>query len=1239
MEPVLSPRSQENIHHVIGNDEPVLNAGVDSRIKEFALSILMVGGGIFLLTSRDHDEKNGLAGGVLISAGVSGGLYAYHQKTEGFSFWNYVKQSGYGAVSGLVSGTMGLMAKGGAATTKIAFQILGSAASNMATFTVSHIGEKREMPKFIEVWKQGASGLFSGTASVVVGAVMNKIFERQVSKIRDEILLDYKSMRDDRILEARAVIIGTITGAVTSGIARLITNVSESRNYSEGLTESSIIGAVLKGGVNFFEMRNIFEIRSDVCAMNRKMEFQEVALLFFNEEEKDVYLSIKDSLSRSLYPFINPLLERFFTNPDKLTSKLNYKNVIHFRYINLNGRNEGRFKECVISIFMIGAGIILITPFGDLNELAGGILISAGVSGGLYAHHQKAEGFSFWNYVKQSGYGAVNGLVPGSIGLVAKGGEISTKIAFQIIGNSVTNMASCIVLHLGKNGRFPKSAEVWDQALLGLVSGTTSAISRRIFNKILMEHAGKLTDDISLFKTLFKGSIVGAVTSCTSKLTINVCASAYGGQPTNFSEGLIESVVIGAFINSSIELRKGYVISNIRAILSEMKLKQNGDKLVLQIIKEVALRFEEMKKEAEIDPNEPDNIEILRGIERLRPLVQFTLDITNDIDNSIKEMETDIRIVEKIYYVLNDQFTQNIGQKVQLDFTGLQKALRPTPEIFTDELDCDWGELVKHVVLVHAINQDSAFQIAVKRKEIRDFLEPDYGEVSFDSAFSSLDLRTLSSLLLCITPQGVIGAQLEFEKQEFNEELADRPHIHWCWNQLVTPNAGGDWEASKIAILEPLAAFEETEDEDGKLFSITPCDSLAMRPHCLSKNAILLVPKTLFYKAGKFLDGIEGKIIPYDDEQNLRSAVIKNLMEYHPDVWHVCNEDGNLIGDRADYIATGHRPLTCLKRGDGKVITILKGSDEMVGEKLKSSVKETKRFLGLHMNSITYHLEVGRNPYFSELKKFKKDHSKARICPLFAGKITGIESLKEFGTLSCLTVYRDLLTYNPSTGTHELAGYLINEAIFADILSLFYQANPDANFEPSVFEIKIIVNTVRFHLIKILEEMKTSLDSNEYESQRKGLSSFKDYCILLSKCLQDIVRVQEKTKHFLEEEVESQLDVSYIFEIGSEEWAKVLPPDRFEFDLKRDWPFSKELELYAHKVIETLPKDLLLLRGVYQKITELIDYKAPKKQIYQMNIIQHLIFWCISESEFISLNGKDMQGVLGFKLIEDSGEL
>ena len=359
----------------------------------------------------------------------------------------------------------------------------------------------------------------------------------------------------------------------------------------------------------------------------------------------------------------------------------------------------------------------------------------------------------------------------------------------------------------------------------------------------------------------------------------------------------------------------------------------------------------------------------------------------------------------------------------------MEDALKTESVTFV-EAPCTMKELIPHVVLVQAL-EDSTYC---------HYPETDYSRIEQDQ-----DYKAICCIKGVITPDGCIGHHLDLDKRQYKESMTDRPHLHWAWNQLVQPNSGGNWETSKIAILEPLATFENSINS--LPFGIAPYDTFTFGSHRLSEKSILLIPESLVDEVSFYLAGFKGRLATYNpSEQNLRSAVISTLQERYPETWHICDEEGKFIGKETRKSTAGYSPLTCLLQGDGKILRLISNEGSRKEERygtMEEYSSVSNRFIGLHAHSITFQLED--NKYFKSLQKFTSNSKIAKNNPLFVGGVNDYDPLTGLGIFSALEFYNKLLSYNQKTGILSIANYIMNEALHAELVSIFYQMNQECD--------------------------------------------------------------------------------------------------------------------------------------------------------------------------------------------------
>lgn len=532
-----------------------------------------------------------------------------------------------------------------------------------------------------------------------------------------------------------------------------------------------------------------------------------------------------------------------------------------------------------------------------------------------------------------------------------------------------------------------------------------------------------------------------------------------------------------------------------------------------------------------------------------------------------------------------------LENSLQSSWDFLRENITPT-----NAEDTSWDELVDHVVLVHAINQDSTYLHGL---EIGKKLG-----ISDEDAFEHPHLRVICSIFGAITPEGVLGSHLDFERQQLQGELIDRAHLHWNWNMVAEPNSGGNWEGSQIAILEPLKTFES--ENEGQLFGYAPYDTLTIGKHRLSKKSILVVPKSAYEKVRQYLIGFKGRIVTYNEEEtSIRKVVTRILKKYYPNTWHMCDPEGNLISDEPKASTTGFRDITCMKMANGRVLKLIQGENTALAKAMQMPPRP-RRFLGLHIHSQTILLEDSSNEYFKTMKRFKTNREIVKNSPLFAGQIKDVEQLKQMGSLYCLTTYNSLIEYSSETGSHQLAQYLMNEAIYADIISMLYENAcgekwPLLNF--SRFDFNMLIKHVHPIVISHLKQIKEHLDGSD---EVQAWDVFILYHKLIREALSNLrdSKLKVKTLIFREgedEEVwlkraclfmgyfEDEFDkvpiitLPTILCVGRREWGRITNEKKIhmKFELGSVWPLDEKFQTYVQKVLQVLPNDLELLTRLH----------------------------------------------------------
>jgi hypothetical protein len=563
-----------------------------------------------------------------------------------------------------------------------------------------------------------------------------------------------------------------------------------------------------------------------------------------------------------------------------------------------------------------------------------------------------------------------------------------------------------------------------------------------------------------------------------------------------------------------------------------------------------------------------------------------------------KQLDTETLKVKELDLLTQ---SQRFSKYASLDFQGTRiESLKDVIQASAiTYVDCDGVELIKHVVLVHAVDQYS---------------------VKYHLGFEAIDLDNQDVILRFLsdrifTADGIFGQHLELDKRGFGD-FEHRPHTHWAWNQLVQPNSGAvfkeGWDGAKMAVLEPLAELENTPSN--RPFAVAPYDTFVLKPFRLSKKSIILVPKHhVEYIRTKITD-FQGQVVGYDSSKNLRTAILETLSTHYPETWHVCNPEGELLGGKAHYTIPGYETKTCLKTHDGKIIVLLHGEGKNRTDQSSQAMQDfraSKRFIGLHVNSTTYWLED--KPYFQLLKKVLTDQASIKKETLFAGHPKNKVDAQTVGVLFAFKFYRQLLGESiPQTGCYEVANYALKEAIFADIMSLFFQMNPEKDFTLTNLDLQMIVSPIFSSCKRLFLQMEHYANSD----QKKAQEVYGEYCDLLKESLRLIEQAQEETKNSLPaHSKQTKVDFAQADAI----WDAVTLPEEIACDLGKNWPLPSALQAYVSKVFQLLPKEAEGLNACYQQLCHEKSTTVGPKEQYRLNVLCSATAYATQEQIYLKI--------------------
>lgn len=551
-----------------------------------------------------------------------------------------------------------------------------------------------------------------------------------------------------------------------------------------------------------------------------------------------------------------------------------------------------------------------------------------------------------------------------------------------------------------------------------------------------------------------------------------------------------------------------------------------------------------------------------------------------------------------------------------------KEALKP--ESIPIKGNCSLKEMVPHIVLVHAILPDSIWNGEGELTK-----ELDVNKIEDKNYMASFTIQKI------LTSDGRIGRHLQFNNGEFTRGLEDRPHIHWCWNQLVPPNRKNSWEEARIAVLEPLSTFEDSTDH--KPYGVAPYDTLIFGEHCLSERSIVLVPKPILKIVRSHLCAYKGKVIGYDPAKTLRVAIFEKLNKKYPNTWHVCTEKGQPLGPyQQSPTETGCRAKTFIRKEDGTVLHLLQGESRAKSQSMKEYLA-SKRFIGLHHNSTTIWVED--RPYFKLLKKFTKQHDTVvnrsyfgnQEYYRFAGHVDSAEDVERLVVLKAFNLAQSLNEYDPATNAQNFAKYIMRETMHADLVSCCSPSDAPLSF----LDARLILNIHYDSLMRSLDNLSECLKSEERKEE--AFTHFASY----HKCLEDAVGVIFTAKNEVKKELDNLQERSTTDEIpfwkfAAEEWEKVSIPENTEFSFTKNLPLEEELYKYIIKLIEHFPDDLEKLKILYMQVLACDQDNLTNDKKYQLNVILCVINFLLQQKKFFQLQGFDSKILTNQTIFSDN---
>jgi len=1166
-------------------------------------SVAQVAGGIFLCVSPSKAAK--IAGAALISSGVNSGLYAIEQKKEDFKAKNYGWKALVGGLSGVITGAAGVFANGFETIWRVGCLALGGGASGAVTTVAAEFIEKQKLPEKEKFLKNTRIGLLGGGVSAGLGVG----FER-VAGETDAVLYQILSKATE--------------GGVTSVGSKIATNLCDSdvKNITEGVLQSGLIGFLLSGAISFADLHQKNSLKNQVDQTEETVR----AAREKTETAKRELQSLEESLKQSEQDLI-----------DKQTAfKQAQQKALENQEKTLKGLQE--IHQTTQSI-------------GEAQKTAEAAKLQLEID-------QKA--------ILQASQQVLNNKQ--SL-LEAQKNALLTQ----------QQLRAAEQLALKANQDYAKVIAAIDKDIdAHLKKGYKANIKVNGKNKYTKDPA-KIRDAYQNGKTVEWKKGPNRILGSREKVRISPFQKDSGPQELVDKTQQKLSELKASIEQKQIELKAAQdqlaeqqqsAVQTQEGLKSAQQIQQKRADLTK--LQDQIRQTQELHKRA-----------IQEMIATKKTVAQLELEASK-VKGKISDAQGDVKAVsnfeKELAALLRDlqaavaAAKQNFNHLLCLSHNrgDLNDPLKPEIPLPNKKIR-DVSELESHMVLVHAIQNETALHF-INRYDENDPKRAELTEQIFND--NDLNARYRLCINADLTPEGILAPHLQ-RREKFEDPYIARPQIHWSCNQLVQPvdKDMNQWEDANIAVLEPLSMFGKGGENNHKPYGIATYDTMTFGSHHLSERSTLLIPHELlrdeadYNRLAQFLDEnspiflipnengcadkvkralnlekFKGQIVTYNQTyiegkgQNLRAAVMHVLKKSYPDTWHICEED--VQGEKPEETGwkmlkpngSGRRKFTSLISPDGGRHMLYKIDGERIS--VESDVFQAfseKRHNDFHIRSATYYFEDERECYIvslrdviqniDNLKSIKNNNKPAYAC--YAGGIKNENSLESLGSSKMLRTCQFLEMLPQDTGAREEAKYYLDRAMYADLISLFFESNPEGKFDLFTPDLRIIFDSERVNLIKSLE---TIGDANSTSEEKQN--AFEEYCKTLKECHRDMqLAKQDAALVRSVEEDESDDKVSHLCRVaGQTEWERIGDPTDTNFNLRKSWPFSEELGAYIFKVRAALPKKCEELKELYRKL--LTDKPTERKEQYRLNILLEVIQFSIQEENYLARRMNGVSSIL-----------
>ena len=939
----------------------------------------------------------------------------------------------------------------------------------------------------------------------------------------------------------------------------------------------------------------------------------------------------------------------------------------------------GRIGGMLTSAAEATTGAVLVGT--GLAPVSGSMLISAGVSSGLYAYRANEQNYSNTEYLKNTGLGGVSGLISGGFthaNLAAS--FFKGKVLGSLFNSTLSNIGN-VCLYATADRKEMTARRAFSLFAGGIFGTGASHVTGAAFSGVL----GEVGDDLVL--GIVRGGVEGSSSGGTAAAVATIVANGLEGKKWNHN--LSDTFLVGAFVGGIsggsknakeilAKYRESSIASQSKKIGNDLdalddQASKEVDQLIDQIDKvdgakrnfyevvEKAYKHELQKKAllAEIDQikgNNPQDPTLADKQSQLKQMDAVSENFSQEFDQRFSEWGES----QNAYNEQWNDFKKTYGQLRELNnalnvvsmgkplgvpldslvpFNNLEKIFAISPVARVEATEDDWYELAKHIVLVHAITADSALNY--HSDELGRL-----GEEGFNLFI--IDQVRVNSFVLekNLSKNGEMGSHLDFQKQQFRGNLVQRPHLHWSWNQLVQKHGPvkdkgihdlpldhpekkfkNSWEGSVIAVLEPMGVFEHPGSNEA-VFGIAPYDTMTMGKHRLSERSIVLVPPEIEENAREYMTDFKGQIISYPSGP-IRKSIFDAIQHYYPDVWHIVDPlSGKKLGAEEYPTQLGYSSVTCLEKQDGSRLTLITNTGKSDAE-IKSLAmlhgKKMGKFIGLHDSSDTVMLDDDHRD-FNELKDFKKNQLRNVRKPVFVGYDVEDRDISNLVILKSFKFRKDMSKFAPSTQAWVVGDYVYYEALHADIISVLSANFPAYPLDFTPHELNAIISRHGDHLFHILE----ALDSNT-RNQDLSKRHFEQYRSLLLKGVQSMMRAREVLSASLDNENSAIPGYIQLIIDGSSlenEWRRLYSNGIERNDFDKRWPLSQQEKEFLLAVRNLLPYDIVELTSALNAVREQIEAIVEGEEKDKFRYLEYSLKLYLKEIYFLS-DDQEVSDVIG----------